>query len=290
MSKVRRASIPLNDLSLSTRTRNTISKSRRSSLVEEKVPSRRGSLAAVLNALSSQTIEEPLVDVQKLYKKRVNKSFKKLNHFFGETTPVDVCISEIRKEGLKAVLESKVPLCYFLNYLLEEYSSENLFFYLKVQQFENSVSTSLETAQEIYNAFISDDADLEINLDDKVKQRITHQLAEGRFELTIFQTAKTSVYSLLETSYVRFLGTQTHQDMVSQCGELTTLYSENATRQAISYLFNYLKQHRSVKKNRALNQDMADIGSRHYELIKHVIERFVEDIFGKSYLPSKKMF
>jgi hypothetical protein len=35
-------------------------------------------------------------------------------------------VREIRKEGLKALLQSKVPLCYFLYHLLEEFSSENL--------------------------------------------------------------------------------------------------------------------------------------------------------------------
>ncbi|CAO3696280.1 unnamed protein product [Rhizopus stolonifer] len=287
MSKIR-TSIQLSDVSLSTRTKNTISKSRRSSVVDEnKPPSRRGSLAAVINALSSQTIEEPLMDLHHLYKKKVHKSFNKLNYFFGEATPVDVCVCEIKKEGLKAMLESKVPLCYFLYYLLDEYSSENLFFFLKVQKFENETVCTREMAQEIYDMFISNDSDLEINLDDKVKQKITQNLSDG-FQRTLFQTAKSSVYSLLETSFVRFMGTQVYQNMIDQCGELTILYSDNTIETAISYLYKYLKQQKGVKKNRALNQNMADIGSRHYELIKQVIERFVKDMFGKSYLPTKK--
>jgi hypothetical protein len=66
------------------------------------------------------------LDVHTIYKSRLSKSNRKLNYFFGESTPLDVCISEVRREGLKAILESKVPLCYFLFYLLEEYNSENL--------------------------------------------------------------------------------------------------------------------------------------------------------------------
>lgn len=83
-----------------------------------------------MNSLSSMTMDEllstPISDVHNMYKKKVSKSSHKLESFFGEPTPVDVCIYEIRKEGLKAILESKVPLCYFLYYLLDEYSSENL--------------------------------------------------------------------------------------------------------------------------------------------------------------------
>jgi hypothetical protein len=65
-------------------------------------------------------------DVHTLYKIKTIRSSRKLDHFFGEFAPHDICIKEIRKEGLKAILQSKAPLCYFLSHLLEEYSSENL--------------------------------------------------------------------------------------------------------------------------------------------------------------------
>lgn len=68
----------------------------------------------------------PSFDVHALYKIKTTRSSKKLDHFFGEFAPHDICIKEIRKEGLKAILESKSPLCYFLYHLLQEYSSENL--------------------------------------------------------------------------------------------------------------------------------------------------------------------
>lgn len=103
--------------------------------MDEKPPSRRTSLAAALNMLSLPIFLEELsntaqftnaTDVHSSYKVRVNRSSKKLECFFGEPTPLDVCVAEIEKEGLKAMLESKVPLCYFLRHLLEEYSAENL--------------------------------------------------------------------------------------------------------------------------------------------------------------------
>lgn len=122
------------DMYLSTRTRKSISKSRRSSAVDEKPPSRRASVAAALSLLSLPSFNEQLsaaqvanaLDVHAMYKVKVDRSSRKLEYFFGEPTPVDVCISEINKEGLKAMLESKVPLCYFLYHLLDEFSSENL--------------------------------------------------------------------------------------------------------------------------------------------------------------------
>lgn len=65
-------------------------------------------------------------DGHTLYKVKTTKTSRKLNSFFGEQPPLDICVREIRKEGLKALLQSKVPLCYFLYHLLEEFSSENL--------------------------------------------------------------------------------------------------------------------------------------------------------------------
>lgn len=38
----------------------------------------------------------------------------------------DVSIAEIRREGVKGMLQSKIPICYFLYHLLQEISSENL--------------------------------------------------------------------------------------------------------------------------------------------------------------------
>jgi hypothetical protein len=116
---------------LSTRTRKSISKSRRASAVDEKPPSssRRTSLAAAISLLSLPSFQEQVstaLDVHDVYKVKVSRSCRKLECFFGEPTPVDVCVGEIVKEGLKAMLESKVPLCYFLYYLLDEFSSENL--------------------------------------------------------------------------------------------------------------------------------------------------------------------
>lgn len=86
---------------------------------------RRTRSSSLSSILGSVTVL-PSFDVHTLYKIKTTRSSKKLDHFFGEYAPHDICIKEIRKEGLKAILESKAPLCYFLYHLLQEYSSENL--------------------------------------------------------------------------------------------------------------------------------------------------------------------
>lgn len=62
----------------------------------------------------------------KRYKSRMIHSKHKLENFFGQSIPIDVNIAEIETHGLKAMLQSKVPLCYFLYSMLEELCSENL--------------------------------------------------------------------------------------------------------------------------------------------------------------------
>lgn len=57
-------------------------------------------------------------------KRRVNTH--RINFFFGEKMQLDVSVAQIKKYGLAAILESNVPLCYFLYYLLDNYCAENL--------------------------------------------------------------------------------------------------------------------------------------------------------------------
>ncbi|KAI7869897.1 hypothetical protein BDF14DRAFT_1692716, partial [Spinellus fusiger] len=130
--------------------------------------------SSVTSILTSAALANPLpsVDVHALYKIRNNKTSRKLDSFFGELAPHDICIKEIRKEGLKAMLASKVPMCYFLFHLLEEYSSENLFFFIELEQYESftysSPTQQFNTAHHICNIYLTQNSHFEVNLDEKV--------------------------------------------------------------------------------------------------------------------------
>lgn len=60
------------------------------------------------------------------YQCKVDKSNKKAFQFFGEPIKLNIPIKEIKREGLRALVYSSVPLGYFLYHLLTEYCSENL--------------------------------------------------------------------------------------------------------------------------------------------------------------------
>ncbi|KAI9478763.1 MAG: RGS domain-containing protein [Benjaminiella poitrasii] len=177
-------------------------------------------LSSVSNALASPHVL-PSFDVHTLYKVKMSRSSKKLDNFFGEYAPHDICIKEIKKEGLKAILQSKAPLCYFLYHLLQEYSSENLFFFIELEQYESftysSIGQQIATAQHIFNTYLTRNSYFEVNLDDKVRKTVTQALDKKDVK-NCFNSAKRAVYSLLESSYIKFRNTDTFQEMIRNCG------------------------------------------------------------------------
>ncbi|GAN02333.1 hypothetical protein MAM1_0020c01776 [Mucor ambiguus] len=227
--------------------------------------SNRRTRSSSISSLLGSTHVLPSFDVHTLYKIKTTRSSRKLDRFFGEYAPHDICIKEIRKEGLKAILESKAPLCYFLYHLLEEYSSENL---------------QLATAQHIFNTYLTRNSYFEVNLDDKVRRTVTQSL-EKKNAKTCFESAKRAVYSLLESSYMRFQNTDTFQDMVKQCGELTAHYNDEARAAAVNKLLAYVEQqHLKIYANDNPTAVFQSTTIRRHELIKSMIHEFCRTLVG----------
>jgi hypothetical protein len=95
------------------------------------------------------------------------------------------------------------------------------FFFIELEQFESfsyaSLGQQLATAQHIFNTYLSTNSYFEVNLDDKVRRTVTQAL-EKKNAKTCFDAAKRAVYSLLESSYMRFQNTEAFEDMVKNCG------------------------------------------------------------------------
>ncbi|KAI8363797.1 RGS domain-containing protein, partial [Choanephora cucurbitarum] len=135
---------------------------------------------------------------------------------------------EIRREGLRALLLSTVPLGYFLYYLLNEYSSENLFFYLAVENYQNyefsSHAERVHVANKIARAYLTRNSELEVNLEDKIYRTVQQSLEKLQQEDipssgTEFDAAKKHVFSLLNASYYRFRTTNVFNIMESKCSK-----------------------------------------------------------------------
>ncbi|KAI9089623.1 RGS domain-containing protein, partial [Phlyctochytrium arcticum] len=155
--------------------------------------------------------------VHRTYKQQTSARMGKLSKFFGTAPPLDISVPEIEKNGLKAALMSKIPLAYFLYALLEDYSCENLFFFLEVEhyvatQFADDVPVVLSArcaAQHIVDTYLSRNSNFEINIDDRVRRDVVTTLAAARAtgagQATVFDAAQRAVLLLLESSWQKFI-------------------------------------------------------------------------------------
>ncbi|KAI8065392.1 RGS domain-containing protein [Gilbertella persicaria] len=221
------------------------------------------------------------LDLLAIYKIKTENTSRKLDRFFGESVPIDICVNEINNEGLKAILGSKIPLCYFLFYLLEEYNFENLLFFLQADKFE--IKKDRQTALDIYNTFIMNNAKFEINLDDHVKRTITHHIQLDNIDTSLFTEAKLCVYVLLESCFIRFLHSSVYRDMLKQCG-LAMYYEDSAKQTALDYLKGYLQHQQNMviaysESDSPLSDSLVTNSKRHYEAIQCAIDQFIQDVF-----------
>ncbi|KAI8052441.1 hypothetical protein BDF22DRAFT_620823, partial [Syncephalis plumigaleata] len=102
---------------------------------------------------------------------RLQRSARKLADFFGDTPPIDVSVSEIARNGLTMMLRAKLPLCYFLRCLLDEFCSENLFFYMEIEQYQTfAFGTWRErraAANNLFQMYLSTQSRIEVNLTER---------------------------------------------------------------------------------------------------------------------------
>jgi hypothetical protein len=181
-------------------------------------------------------------DEYRRFREKRKMSKKKIKGFFGESVHVDISVSVIEKKGLSAIMQSNVPLCYFLHALLEDMNAENLFFYLEVEQFEEhefqTVKVMRKTAMELYNAFVKAGADFEVNLEAKIRDSILPKIENG--DQNCFAEAREHVVHLLIPCFSNFTLGPIYDQMVKDLGENTTLYGKEQRNRAIKALLEYI--------------------------------------------------
>lgn len=219
--------------------------------------------------------DKPIVPIRyedefRKFREKRKMSKKKIKGFFGESVHVDVPISLIMKKGLSVLLQSNVPLCYFLYALLVDMNAENLFFYLEVEQFEEhhfaTVKTMRKTAMELYNAFIKPGSDFEINLEARVRDAILPRIEGG--DQGCFSEAREQVVHLLIPCYSNFTRGPVYTRMVGDVGEKTTLYSKEERDKAVNVILEFV--------DKDLNQVVIeDKGARRREvLLREMVHSF----------------
>jgi len=246
---------------------------------------------ATINGLS-RPCSAPNVDLHDTYMARTHRTEKKLSNFFGDDdVPFDIPINEIETNGLKAMLQSKVPLCYFLYSLLEDYCSENLFFFLEALEFENDRTMNRKEQEEsavyIYNTYLSRKSCLEINIDEKVHNDVSkfvrsiNASTKSSNISKCFKTARNSVYQLMEGSFAKFLKSETFYAMKKELGH--RIYNDNDKLNAVCKLRDYVikseEKYKQILKEDPNNQ-IAITNSKHNDVIFLLVHEFTKSIVG----------
>ncbi|KAJ3289633.1 hypothetical protein HK104_007327 [Borealophlyctis nickersoniae] len=164
-------------------------------------------------------------NVHQLYKERTSARLQKLWRFFGDDPPLDITVKEIETQGLKAILASKVPLAYFLYSLLEDYSCENLFFYLEVEHYNSvhfpTIQHNEVAAQHIFETYLSRNSQFEVNVDERIRRDIILKMKTHNLEDLdgLFDAAKSAILVLMEGSYSKFAKGEVFVMMKKDIGE-----------------------------------------------------------------------
>uniref|UniRef100_A0A8C7IZF5 Regulator of G protein signaling 7 n=2 Tax=Oncorhynchus kisutch TaxID=8019 RepID=A0A8C7IZF5_ONCKI len=116
--------------------------------------------------------------------------------------------------GINEVLKDPVGREQFLKFLESEFSSENLRFWLAVQEVKKRPIREVPTrVQEIWQEFLAPGAPSAINVDSKSYDKTTQNVKDpGRYA---FEDAQEHIYKLMKSdSYSRFLRSTFYQELL----------------------------------------------------------------------------
>uniref|UniRef100_A0A6Q2XIK7 Regulator of G protein signaling 6 n=1 Tax=Esox lucius TaxID=8010 RepID=A0A6Q2XIK7_ESOLU len=124
----------------------------------------------------------------------------------------------------------------FLKFLESEFSSENLRFWLAVQDLKRRPLENVAArAQEIWQEFLAEGAPSSINLDSHSYERTSYNLKDpGRYS---YEDAQEHIFKLMKSdSYARFLRSNIYQDLLQARKKLV---SSTVTKSIQSYLHRF---------------------------------------------------
>ncbi|KAK0151792.1 Regulator of G-protein signaling 7 [Merluccius polli] len=116
--------------------------------------------------------------------------------------------------GFNEVLKDPAGREQFLKFLESEFSSENLRFWLAVQELKKRPIREVATlVQNIWQEFLAPGAQSAINVDSKSYAKTTHNIRDpGRYT---FEDAQEHIYKLMKSdSYSRFLRSNSYQELL----------------------------------------------------------------------------
>jgi regulator of G protein signaling-like protein len=212
---------------------------------------------------------------------RIFHSRLKVMSLFRSFPPLDISISNVEMYGLGALLQSNVPLVYFLRYLLDHWSTENLYFYMDVELYEQmdfwirhgNGHVRRRSIGIINRRSVISNAGNRLNAggdaagcqEERVMaaQRIyetyvrqnaifevnlvdpndkTSREAMQRGDMDCFKKAKDQCLMILQQEFEGFRASTLYQEMISNIGDMhRALYKQEDRHEAANYILRYLE-------------------------------------------------
>ncbi|CAB1339819.1 unnamed protein product [Coregonus sp. 'balchen'] len=144
------------------------------------------------------------------------EQYQEYDPFVVSPEPKDPSQRRVRKWGfsLEEALKDPAGRDQFLKFLESEFSSENLQFWLAVQDLKRQpLENVAERAQEIWTEFLAEGAPSSINLDSHSYERTSTNLKDpGRYS---YEDAQDHIYKLMKSdSYTRYLRSNAYQELL----------------------------------------------------------------------------
>jgi len=153
---------------------------------------------------------------------------QKLYDFFGSDAAIDIPFEEIEKNGIGYLIQSSVPLAYFLEYLLKHDNPEILFFFMDVIKFEETIyndNSALEASQNILTNYLCINSPLECKVDSKTRCHCIKAIKAK--QRRCFKASKQELLPVLERQFDDFKNSKKYAELKSNFAHLNAYPESN---------------------------------------------------------------
>jgi len=128
---------------------------------------------------------------------------------------------------MKTVLDNNIYFKIYLQYSIQEFSTENVLFYRDHKEFISKMITLDSTEEKeryvmwMYNKYIHENSQLQLNLQAITVKNVIKQMEEKKFDEKIFQKVEDNILTCMEDdSWVRFSRTREFKRLFTEHKEL----------------------------------------------------------------------
>jgi len=154
---------------------------------------------------------------------------QKLYDFFGNDAAIDIPFEEIEKNGIGYLIQSSVPLAYFIQYLLHHDNPEIMFFFMDVIKFEETIypdnNSSLEASQNILTNYLCINSPLECKVSSKTRCHCIKAIKAG--QRRCFKASKQELLPILERQFDDFKNSKKYAELKSNFAHLNAYPESN---------------------------------------------------------------